>query len=369
MSANTLFLRLEGPLQAWGVQESKFAVRRTAEAPTKSGIIGMLCAALGISRSDAAKDWLPKLSALQMGVRIDMPGIRWWDYHTVGADMQMRIAEGEDKTKSGAMLTRREYICDASFLVALQGEPELIEELITALQKPKWTLYLGRKSCSPSRPILEHQSSFFPDLLSALTSVPWQPRLAENKPPLNVDCLLDWTPPASQQSIAPDDAEVWYDVPITFEPPSHHPRFVIRTILTVGHDGVVNVADKSAQNPTVNPSRPRANYGNTEYRKARLRRLSADYGLCVFCKAPAETVQHITYERAGGNESQDDLRSLCRLCHDAVTMIEYGHGMGMERINPEELRWREKIIAKRQEIISFRSMETRRRNLQPKEVE
>src|SRR3990170_3444404 len=98
MSTNALFLRLEGPLQAWGEQQSKFVIRRTAEAPTKSGIIGMLCAALGVSRSEAAEKWLPKLRDLLMGVRIDSPGVRWWDYHTVGARIEMRIAEDEGKT-------------------------------------------------------------------------------------------------------------------------------------------------------------------------------------------------------------------------------------------------------------------------------
>src|SRR5208283_6099362 len=102
---------------------------------------------------------------------------------------------------------------------------------------------------------------------------------------------------------------------------------------------------------------------------ARAARLSADHGLCVFCKSPATTVQHITYRRAGGGESQDDLRSLCRLCHDAVTMIEYGLGMGLDRINPEELRWRDMIIRKRDEIIKFRSLETRRRHLAGEEVQ
>jgi 5-methylcytosine-specific restriction endonuclease McrA len=97
--------------------------------------------------------------------------------------------------------------------------------------------------------------------------------------------------------------------------------------------------------------------------------LDADHGLCVFCKSPAATVQHITYRRAGGDESQDDLRSLCRLCHDAVTMIEYGLDMGLDRINPEEPRWRERIIEKRREIIRFRSLETRRRKLAAEEVE
>src|SRR5208282_2627033 len=189
MSANTLFLRLEGPLQAWGDQQSKFVIRRTAEAPTKSGVIGMLCAALGVTRPAAPEGWLPKLGRLRMGVRIDVPGVRWWDYHTVGAGMPMRTAEGG--TKHGAMLTRREYLCDASFLVALQGEAGLIAELEAAIKAPKWTLYLGRKSCPPSRPLLEpeHPPGEFPDLLSALKSVPWRRRLEADQQPPTVDCL------------------------------------------------------------------------------------------------------------------------------------------------------------------------------------
>jgi hypothetical protein len=160
---------------------------------------------------------------------------------------------------------------------------------------------------------------------------------------------------------------VWYDVPLTFEPPSHAPRFVIRQILRVGAE--VSIAEKLAQYETPRPLRPRADYQNIEYQKARAARLKADHGLCVFCKAPASTVQHITYRRAGGGEINDDLRSLCRLCHDAVTMIEYGLGMGLDRINPEDHKWRGEIIRKREEIIRFRSLETRRRRLSPEEVE
>lgn len=368
MNANTLFLRLEGPLQAWGNQESKFVIRRTAEAPTKSGVIGMLCAALGVSRPQATREWLPILTALRMGVRIDVPGVRWWDYHTVGAGMQMRIAEGEGKTKPGAMLTRRGYLCDASFLVALQGDPGLIGELDKAIRNPKWTLYLGRKACPPSRPLLEHPGNTYPDLLSALKSVPWRSRLNGDLAPKFVDCLLDWEATSSQPQ-APVDAAVWYDVPLTFEPPAHSPRFVIHHRLPVGADGAVSIAEKPAQTPTPRPPRPRADYGNTEYKKRRLQRLDYDHGLCVFCKSPATTVQHVTYRRAGGDEQPDDLRSLCRLCHDAVTMIEYGLGMGLDRINPEEQRWRDAIIEKRKDIIRFRSLETRRRHLAAEEVE
>lgn len=158
-------------------------------------------------------------------------------------------------------------------------------------------------------------------------------------------------------------------MPLTFDPPSHEPRFVIRRQLRIGADGEVAVSSQPAQSETPPPPRPRADYANTEYRNRRKERLNADYQRCVFCKAPAATVQHVTYRRAGGNELQDDLRSLCNLCHDAVTMIEYGLGMGLDRINPEDPRWREPIQQKRQEIIAFRSLETRRRHLLAEEVE
>jgi CRISPR system Cascade subunit CasD len=366
MSANTLLLRLEGPLQAWGDQQSKFVVRRTADAPTKSGVVGMLCAALGIGRTEAAEVWLPKLGGLRMGVRNDAPGVRWWDYHTVGAGTKMRTAEGGHK--EGAMLTRREYLCDASFLVALQGEPALIAALEAAMKAPKWTLYLGRKCCPPSRPLLEHPAGVFPDLLSALKAAPWYRRLRGDQAPQSVGCLLDWEP-TPEQPEAPDDALIWYDVPITFDPPSHQPRFVIHKELRVGEGDGVTLADHPAQSDTPSPPRPRADYTNSEYKNRRRERLGRDAGLCVFCKSPATTVQHITYRHAGGSEHIDELRSLCRLCHDAVTMIEYGLGMGLDRINPEEPRWRDLIIEKRAEIIEFRSLETRRRKLAAAEVE
>lgn len=368
MSPNTLFLRLEGPLQAWGDQESKFVVRRTAAAPTKSGVIGLLCAALGIDRTRAAGDTLTRLNTLRMGVRTDRAGVRWWDYYTVGAGLPMRIAEAEGKTKPGAMLTRREYLCDASFLVAMQGDAELIGELAGALSTPRWPYFLGRKSCPPSRPVEEHPSAEFPDLETALRSIPWRRRLAGDTVPDAVDCLLEWSP-TIEQPTAPDDAEVWYDVPVSFDVPSHHPRFVLRRSLSVGVNRDVSEAHVPTQSRTPAPPRPRADYRKTEYRKAREARLKSDEGLCVFCKSPAGTVQHITYRRAGGDEAQSDLRSLCRLCHDAVTMIEYGLGMGLDRINPEEPEWREKILEKRSEIIRFRSLETRRRRLSPEEVE
>ena len=361
MSANTLFLRLEGPLQAWGSHEAKFVIRRAMDAPTKSGVIGLLLAVLGIGRAEARRDWLEWLGNLRMGVRIDRPGIRWWDYHTVGAKEKMRIAAGGTRPgKPQAMLTRREYLCDASFLVALQGDPELIVELEGALEKPQWTLYLGRKCCPPSRPILEKDAvGEFDSLRTALASRLWQPRLKGETPPNPLELVLDWE--HKEGDISPDDAEVWYDVPYSLDPPAHHPRFAVRDRIEVG------VEKEPLVSRVLAPPRPRAGYDNSAYKEARKVRLKSDHHLCVFCKSPlfgrGATVHHITYRRAGGDETLDDLRSLCRLCHDAVTMIEYGLGMGLDRINPEEEMWRESIHRKRKEIIKFRSLETRRRKL------
>ncbi|MGA9750923.1 MAG: type I-E CRISPR-associated protein Cas5/CasD [Acidobacteriota bacterium] len=362
---NTLFLRLEGPLQAWGAN-SKFVIRRTMEVPTKSGVLGLVCCAMGLSRQ-AAREKLYALDCLALGVRIDRAGTRWWDYHTVGAGYGLLTAEGKVKRTASTkeietLVSRREYLCDASFLAVLQGAPGLISEIKEALDRPVWPLFLGRKSCPPSVPIFEAES-LCDNLLCAMGEREWRPRFAGDPVPPDglLPCLIEWRPSADEPEV-PMDAEVWYDVPVSFDPPVHEPRPVIRTAVKVP-------IGEPLQRRTPPPPRPRADYQNSEYKPRRLARLSEDHHLCVFCKQPATTVQHITYRHAGGEELPDELRSLCRLCHDAVTMIEYGLGMGLDRINPEEPRWREQIIRKREEIIRFRSLSIRRRRLSGEEVE
>src|SRR5512136_1449116 len=74
---NVVLLRLSGPLQAWGVQ-SRFSIRDTGLEPSKSGVIGLLCAALGRSRTADLTD----LAALRLGVRVDREGRLAYDFHT-----------------------------------------------------------------------------------------------------------------------------------------------------------------------------------------------------------------------------------------------------------------------------------------------
>lgn len=173
--ANTLFLRLEGPLQSWG-ERARWSVRDTAPEPTKSGVIGLLGCALGINTDDALREIS---RSLRMGVRCDKPGTRLIDYHTVGGGYDypaLLTAAGKPKISNGRPHTEqtwRHYLCDASFLVVLQGEHDFIQRLAKAVQAPHWTIYLGRKSCPPSRPLFDGVGDF-PDLEAALTAWPWK---------------------------------------------------------------------------------------------------------------------------------------------------------------------------------------------------
>jgi CRISPR system Cascade subunit CasD len=72
------------------------------------------------------------------------------DYHTA---MDVIRASGSRPPKGEAVLSTRYYLADANFLVGLQGDKALLEQIDRALQHPKWPLYLGRKSFVPGSPV------------------------------------------------------------------------------------------------------------------------------------------------------------------------------------------------------------------------
>lgn len=166
----TLLLRLQGPMQAWGVQ-SRFGVRDTGREPSKSGVIGLLCAALGRDRKEPVDD----LATLKMGVRIDKPGRVMMDFHTANNVLK---ASGKPGTKSGLKgteISRRYYLADAAFLVGLESDnTALLEELHAALHQPQWMLFLGRKSFVPSPPVhLPNGLRNEENLIEAFREYPW----------------------------------------------------------------------------------------------------------------------------------------------------------------------------------------------------
>lgn len=140
---SVLLLRLCGPMQSWGVQ-SRFSIRDTGLEPSKSGAIGLLCAALGRHRAAPIDD----LARLTMAVRVDQEGQLRYDYHT--AMDVMRSSGGNKPTEP----SRRYYLADAKFLVGFASEDDrLLQTLHEKLRNPVWELFLGRKSFVPSEPV------------------------------------------------------------------------------------------------------------------------------------------------------------------------------------------------------------------------
>jgi len=168
--ANTLFLRLEGPLQSWG-ERARWDVRDSAPEPTKSGVVGLLACALGLS---ADKDLSALSQQLCVGVRCDRPGAQLVDYHTVvgGIMSEGKIKRNATTGEPETVVSRRAYLCDASFLIAVQAGPEMIGRLTQAIQSPVWPVYLGRKSCPPACPLFEGVGEYS-TLEAALAGWPW----------------------------------------------------------------------------------------------------------------------------------------------------------------------------------------------------
>lgn len=153
----TLLLRCNAPLQSWGTS-SVYDRRDTDDMPSKSGIIGILAAALGRKRGESLED----LNSISFGVRIDDPGRRIEDY---------QVTEMGAKLKPNS--SNRGYLCDATFLVGISSEDDaLIEKLEFAVSHPVFSVYLGRKSCPPVPPFnLGIRNN---DLYDALRSEKWQ---------------------------------------------------------------------------------------------------------------------------------------------------------------------------------------------------
>lgn len=136
----TLLLRLAAPLQAWG-SGSKFNIRITEREPTKSGVIGMIAAAMGIQRNDDPAKLGP-LKTLQFGVRVEQEGKLLKDFHMVHEQKNSHVTE-------------RYYLSDAVFLAALGSEDTaLLDTIAEAMQHPVYPLFLGRRSCPPTLPVV-----------------------------------------------------------------------------------------------------------------------------------------------------------------------------------------------------------------------
>ncbi|MDD9380368.1 type I-E CRISPR-associated protein Cas5/CasD [Streptomyces sp. ZAF1911] len=176
MTETTLLLRLAAPLQAWGDHRAVVDTRHTSPMPTKSGVIGLLGAALGRERDEP----LGVLAELTIGVRADVPGTLLRDYHTVsdyrGVPLPSAKVNGKGRQVGTSparytMTGERFYLQDAAFLLAVRGPAPVMAEVTAAAKAPVAMLGLGRRSCPPTFPFVLGTTE--QPIVDALTSHSW----------------------------------------------------------------------------------------------------------------------------------------------------------------------------------------------------
>ena len=198
-----LIFRLYGPLAAWGdVAVGEY--RPSFAYPSKSAIVGLLAAALGIRRDEEERQ-KALTKAYSFAVRVDAMGTLLRDYHTTQVPSAKRgVIHCTRRSELAAddvntILSSRDYRCDAAYTVAIsvrEGAPFSTRQLADALRKPVFTLYLGRKSCPPALPLQ-------PRVIGAATL-----REAFDSVSLPTDELLGVVKTPAQVSVHWEDGEV-----------------------------------------------------------------------------------------------------------------------------------------------------------------
>ncbi len=153
-------LRLSGVMQSWGLN-SEYTHRNSGLFPTKSAVLGLCCAAKGLVRGSCEEKLFLESVSDSLMTAIALPRIRsikdksWQvnvrrieDFHTVE---NTKTASGSPSKH--AVMTYRQYLCDADFVVLLQVSEKVADKLAKNLSDPQWGVWLGRKSCIPSSPV------------------------------------------------------------------------------------------------------------------------------------------------------------------------------------------------------------------------
>lgn len=229
MSADAcLALLLDAPMQSWG-HASRFERRTTALHPTRSGIFGLLAAALGINKhADDEATKLARYATLQVITvtlprhtrvprRAELPIVRLEDYHTVTG---IRRASGKVEDDA-TVQTYRHYLLDARFGVLIEGPADLLGELAAALSDPVWGVWFGRKGCLPAAPLLAAGPAATSDVWPTLLK---RAGYAGDELLLHFDHVRECLPNEPGADVI-DDAPLGYGRPIGER---HAPRWLLR---------------------------------------------------------------------------------------------------------------------------------------------
>jgi CRISPR system Cascade subunit CasD len=224
----SLALCFDAPMQSWGIR-SHGTIRDTTTEPTKSGVVGLLAAALGAEREN--DELTAELAALDMTVRVDREGLLERDYHTT-QNVPTTLGTGHR-----TVVSERYYLADALFLVILEGDRNLLQCLHDAVAHPHWPLYFGRRAFVPTRPLLTTDALRDQPAVHVVEHHPWletQPHVREaelrNTGRVDLRTVADCPPHT-------EEAELRHDLPISFTQANR--RFGTRTVL-IGHIPLTN---------------------------------------------------------------------------------------------------------------------------------
>ena len=160
-----LTMRLDAPLIAFGGTVVD-ANGITDEMPSRSMITGLLGNALGYEHREVER--LERLQQrLRVGARRDLIGQRIVDFQTVDLSQDFLRSGwttwGAPEVRGGASgkgthIRNRHYLADAVYTLAVAlteaNESPDVDALAAALDTPARPLFIGRKPCLPSGPLL-----------------------------------------------------------------------------------------------------------------------------------------------------------------------------------------------------------------------
>jgi len=161
MSNAYLLLWLEAPLQSWGA-DSRFGRRGTLNFPTKSGVLGLLCCALGAGGEQ--KELLLEMGSLHQTVLsyrrskereallrdFQMVGSGYDDKNPWETLLIPKKSDGKPAVGGGTKITYRYYLQDAAFAAIVEVPTNKSAIFAEALVNPCWDIYFGRKCCAPT---------------------------------------------------------------------------------------------------------------------------------------------------------------------------------------------------------------------------
>lgn len=171
---NLLIFTLSAPMMSFGGINA-WKHRSTESAPTKSSIVGIISCAMGLGRNNPEIINLSR--SIKVGVRVDRKGLIEEDFHTVSG-----IFLNVDGKKMGKIddpftqIIEREYVEDAVFTIVIAAEDTMIDKIQQAFEHPKWQIFIGRKSCVPSIPVLGVKVIDYADIEDAIRRYPLNER-------------------------------------------------------------------------------------------------------------------------------------------------------------------------------------------------